>query len=172
MFRIRSLRQIPARLKFHEDRANRTDYVRHPYGNPPHRTVGMWKVEHAYDFGPDALDYEDHSMHMLHQRPGHWRSFGIVVMAVASWTVWYFVFTEMPFPGIMFGQTYMNVRDNAIKYVNNNEEYHNWVGLLSEYEKSLIEDEEGEEGEEEGETEEAASEEAAQEDLEEVVAEE
>lgn len=169
MFRIRSLRQIPARLKYHEDPAHKFDFIKHPYGNPPLRTVGMWKVDHAYDFGPEALDYEDHSMHMLHQRPGHWRSFGVVVMAVASISVLYFVWVEMPYPGIMFGQTYMNHRMNAIKYVNYDEKYHNWDKLLADYEKTLVEPEE--EAVEEAE-EEAASEEAAEEDLEEVTAEE
>ena len=156
---------MPMRLKYHEDPMNKFDFKKYPYGNPPLKTVGMWKIDHSCDFGPEQLDYEDHSMHMLHQRPGHWRSFGVVVMLVASITVWYFVWLEFPFPGIMFGQTYMNHRMNAIKYINYDEEYHNWSKLLRDYEKTL------EEPEEEAE-EETPSEEAAQEDLEEVAAEE
>lgn len=169
MLRVSNLPKIPARFKYHEDPAYKFDFIKHPYGNPPLKTVGMWKIDHAYDFGPEQLDYEDHSMHMLHQRPGHWRSFGVVVLLTASVSILYFVWLEFPFPGIMFGQTYMNPRMNAIKYVNYNEDYHNWDKLLSEYEKSIAEPEEAEE-EAEAE-EESPSEEAAEEDLEEVQAE-
>ena len=169
MLRIQSRLGVPARLKFDQRPENNFDFVKYPYGNAPLKTVGMWKIEHGYDFGPEQLDYEDHSMHMLHQRPGHWRSFGIILAGVGSLIFWYLIWTEFPYPGIVFGQTYMDTTMNAIKYVNYDEEHHNWDKLYKEYKKSQQEPEEEEVAEEEAVEE---STEAAAEDLEEVASEE
>jgi hypothetical protein len=172
MLRIPTSVSVPGRLRFDKRPENNLDFVKYEYGNAPLKIVGMWKIHHGYDFGPEQLDYEDHSMHMLHQRPGHWRSFGAVVGGVASLIIWYLVWTEFPFPGIAFGQSYMDTTMNAIKYVNYDEGYHNWDKLYAEYKKS--QEEPPEEEEEEVEEEEVAeeSQEAASDDLEEVASEE
>lgn len=152
MLRSGMRNSVPQRLRFHEKPENNYDFVRYPYGNSPVKVVGFWKIYHNYDFGPEQLDYEDHSMTMLHQRPTHFRSFWVVFMAVASWCWLYFVWVEMPFPGIMLGQSSMNVKLNGIKYLNDDENYHNWDSLLKKFETNLALQKAAEEAEEEGES--------------------
>lgn len=161
---------MPQRLKFHEKPENNVDFIRYPYGNSPVKEVGYWKIHHGYDFGPEQLDYEDHSYHMLHQRPTHWRSFWVVFMATTSLCVFYYTWLEMPFFGTMWGQSYMNVAMNGIKYLNHDEKYHDWDKLLAQFKKSIADEEAGEEEEEPAE--EAAEDVAEETDLVEVVAEE
>ena len=137
MFRSRLRNIVPLRLKNHEKPERNYDFIRHPYGNTPIPIVGYWKINHGYDFGPEQLDYEDHSMTMLHQRPSHWRSFGLIFLATASLCVWYFIWLEYPAPGILFGQGYMDPAMNGIKYLNRDENYHNWDKLLAQFKENI-----------------------------------
>ncbi|OMJ90661.1 hypothetical protein SteCoe_6941 [Stentor coeruleus] len=142
MMRLNITKGIPSRLKLNQKPEKSYDFIRYPYGNSPIKIVGEWKIDHSYDFGPEQLDYEDHSMTMLHQRPTHWRSSWLFLLAMSSWCFFYFTWVEMPFPGILWGQSTMNVQMNGIKYLNNNEGYHNWDKLLAEYKKSIASDDE------------------------------
>ena len=144
MFRIGkvNLRAVPLRLKFHEKPENNFDFVRYPYGNTPVKEVGYWKIHHGYDFGPEQLDYEDHSFAMLHQRPTHWRSFWVIFAATASLCFWYYTWLEFPFFGTMWGQSHMNLAMNGIKYLNDDENYHNWDALLAQFNKKIAEEDE------------------------------
>jgi hypothetical protein len=161
------MNSVPKRLNNHEKPELNTDFVRYPYGNSPVRIIGYWKIHHGYDYGPEALDYEDHSMTLLHQRPSHYRSFWVVFLATTSICIWYYTWLEFPFPGTFFGQSYMDLKMNGIKYLNNDEEYHNWNSMLSEFNAKLkaAEDAENADDEEPADT-------PAESDLEEVTPEE
>ncbi|OMJ74251.1 hypothetical protein SteCoe_26877 [Stentor coeruleus] len=145
MMRLNINKVVPSRLKFHQKPEKNYDFIRYPYGNSPNRIVGLWKIDHSYDFGPEALDYEDHSMTMLHQRPTHWRSSWVIFCCIYSWCFLYFTWVELPFPGILWGQSTMDVQMNGIKYLNHNEEYHNWDKLLAEFKKNNVPEDEDEE---------------------------
>jgi len=147
------------RFKFNEKPEHNFNYARYPYGQTPVPVIGMWKLDHAYDYGSDQFDYEDHSMTMLHHRPSHWRSFWVVFLATCGLTQYYYNSLEMPSTGVLLGSYLLDIDDNGIKYANNDEDYHDWEGLkkqLKEARAKLEEDEE--EGEEEEEEEEAADE--------------
>jgi hypothetical protein len=163
MFRIVRLntRCIPLRLKPHEAPEYNIDFERYPFSNSHMPMVGYWKIKHGFDYGAEQMDYEDHSVHMLHQRPTHWRSYGVVVVGIASLCFWYYTWVEAPFSGILWGQSYMDLQMNGIKFLNNDEEYHNWDKLKKEYLASIAEPEEEEE--EETVEEETAEEETAEE---------
>ena len=162
MFRLMraSLKSVPQRLRNHEKPERGFDFERLPYGNTPVKEIGYWKIHHGYDFGPEQLDYEDHSFGMLHQRPTHWRSFWVIFGASTSLCFWYYTWYEFPNFGIMFGQSYMDLKMNGIKYLNHDEKYHDWEGLLDQFNKILKAEEDGEGGEEE--TEEVAEEETGE----------
>lgn len=137
------------------------DFVRYPYGNPPNHIQGFWKIDHGYDFGSEQLDYEDHSMHMLHQRYSHNRSFGIVFAAVAGLSLMYYVWLEVPNTGVVFGHYNLDIEMNAIKSANDNEFYHDWEKIREEYREAQAKlEEEDEEDEDEDEDEDDESEES------------
>lgn len=129
------------------------DYVRFKHdGNAPALITGYWKLEHSFDFGSDQFDYEDHGMHVLHQRPLHLRSFWIVVVGVASLAFLYFTWAEGPYTGFFFGHYNMNIELNHTKLMNDNEEYHDWDLVskkLDQMKAAADADEEEEEVEEE-----------------------
>lgn len=108
---------------------NNPNFLVHHYWNSPVPIISEEKYDHAVDYGSDQLDYEDHSMTMLHQRPSHWRSFWVVVVTVAAFSYLHFVILEVPFTGTFFGSTTIDVNDNIVKYGNDDEHYHDWNSL-------------------------------------------
>lgn len=153
------------RLKQHEKPELNPDFTRYPYGNSPIHIQGLWKIDHGYDYGSEQLDYEDHSVHMLHQRYSHSRSFWVVFSGSASIALFYYIWTEFPFTGITFGHTVLDVDMNTIRYVNDDEGYHDWEGLRKQLlvKREEDENEEDEEDEEEEQGNEAGEEESAEE---------
>jgi hypothetical protein len=149
------------RFKFNEKPEHSFNYARYPYGQTPVPIIGMWKLDHAYDYGSDQFDYEDHSMTMLHHRPSHWRSFWVIFLATCGLTQFYYNSLEMPYTGVLFGSYLLDIDDNAVKYANNDEDYHDWEGLKKQLKEARAKlEEEEEEGDEEDEEEEEAADEA------------
>jgi hypothetical protein len=146
------------------------DFTRYHYGNAPAPITGYWKVSHGFDFGSDQHDYEDHGMHVVHHRPLHLRSFWVVIMGVTSLAFLYFTWMEGPYTGFFFGHYHLDVGLNAAKYVNDDEEYHDWDLVADKVHKMMAaEDDEEEEtdekeGEEESESEESSSDSSSSED--------
>ena len=128
------LASVPMRFKPQQKPELKVDFVRYPYGNSPVRITGMWTIDHGgYDYASESMDYEDHGMTMLHQRPTHWRSSWVIFVGVASLALTYYITQEMPFVGIVFGQSYMDIEMNAIKHLNDNEEIHDWDALKKQW---------------------------------------
>jgi hypothetical protein len=137
------------------------DFTRYHYGNAPAPITGYWKVSHGYDFGSDQHDYEDHGMHVVHQRPLHLRGFWVALAGVTSLAFLYFTWMEGPYTGFFFGHYRLDVGLNAAKYVNDDEEYHDWDLVADKVHKMMAaEDEEEEAGEEEASEAEASEAEA------------
>ena len=129
-----NLFSLPMRFKPQQKPELEVDFVRYPYGNSPIPITGLWMVDHGgYDYASEALDYEDHSMTMLHQRPSHWRSFWVIFLGTASISLLYYITLEMPFVGVVFGQGDMDIEMNAIKHLNDNEEIHDWAALKAQW---------------------------------------
>jgi hypothetical protein len=123
------------RFKPHHKPEMNCDFVRYPYGDPPMKVTGLWVVEHGgYDYASEQLDYEDHGMTMLHQRPTSWRSSWVLFGAVASLSVTFYMTSDMPFPGAIFGQLYMDEDLNMLRYLNDNEEeIHDWGAMKKQW---------------------------------------
>jgi hypothetical protein len=79
------------------------------------------------------MDYEDHGMTMLHQRPTHWRSSWVIFVGVTSIALSYYIAQEFPFIGIVFGHSNMDIEMNAIKHLNDDEEIHDWDALKKQW---------------------------------------
>mmetsp|Transcript_693 Transcript_693/g.1281 ORF Transcript_693/g.1281 Transcript_693/m.1281 type:complete len:197 (+) Transcript_693:5147-5737(+) len=154
----RALRRVTASPFMRTERP-KFDFVRFQHdGNAPAPITGFWKLDHSYDFGSDQWDYEDHGMHVLHHRPLHMRSFWVVIMAVPAFAFLYFTWMEGPYTGFFFGHYNMNIELNAAKYLNDDEEYHDWDAVDAKLVKMKAAEEAAENEEEEEEEEEEAEE--------------
>ncbi|CAG9313519.1 unnamed protein product [Blepharisma stoltei] len=147
---LRSIARAPfLRLKVHEKPEFQTDFIRYPFGIPPVEVISMEKkVDHGFDYASESYDYEDHGMTVLHQRPSHYRYFWIFAGFWVSSAFLYFIWLEVPYTGTFFGHYNMDIEMNAIKYVNNDELYHDWEGLKKKYLEREAAAEEGGEDEE------------------------
>jgi hypothetical protein len=142
------------------------DFTRWDQDTPPAELSGFQKIGHAYDFASDQYDYEDHSMHMVHQRHLNPNWTWIYWWIVALMAPAYYLTLEMPFPGVILGHYLMDIEDNATKEAFKEEFYTDYEAETAKYkewvrkqEEEEDEDDEDEEEEEEEEEEEAAEEE-------------
>lgn len=169
---LRSIIRVPSmRLKPHEKPELNPDFIRYEYGNYPNPITSRdAMISHGFDYGSESYDYEDHSMHVLHQRPNlpryTWPVFGFPMVLVFGYYVW----QDNPFIGMWFGSHNMDIKMNALKAANNDEGYHDWDAIKATY---AVIQEAAQAAEEEGEAEEEAEDEAeAEEEDEEIEAQE